>query len=49
MTKEEIIVKLVCSLNVGNSGYIAERVRYATEQYARLVEEGIVVEENKDA
>jgi hypothetical protein len=49
MTKEEIIVKLVCSLNAGDSGYINDRVRYAIEQYERLVKKGIIVEENKDA
>jgi hypothetical protein len=47
MTKEEIIVKLVCSLNIGNSGYIGERVRYATEQYNNLVAQGIILEEGK--
>jgi hypothetical protein len=48
MTKEEIILKLLFSLNAGNSGYIDDRVVYAIEQYERLVKEGIIVEENKE-
>jgi hypothetical protein len=48
-TKAKIILDLVCSLNKGNSGYIDSRVRYAIEQYDKLVSQGIIVEENKDA
>lgn len=47
-TKAKIIIDLVCSLNKGNSGYIDERVRYAIEQYNKLVEAGIIVEEGKE-
>ena len=44
-TKAEIILDLVISLNKGNSGYIDERARYATEQYNKLVATGIIEEE----
>lgn len=47
-TKAKIIIDLVCSLNQGNSGYIDERVRYAIEQYNKLVDAGIIKEENKE-
>lgn len=46
-TKAEIILDLVISLNYGNSGYIAERVRYATEQYDKLVSAGVIEEEEE--
>ena len=46
-TKAKIILDLVLSLNKGNSGYIDERVRYAIEQYDKLVRAGIIVEEDK--
>ena len=46
MTKEEIILQLVCSLNAGDSGYINDRVRYAIEQYQQMVERGIIKEGN---
>jgi hypothetical protein len=49
MTKEEIILKLVCSLNAGDSYYVDKRVVVAIEQYNMLVDKGIIVEENKDA
>ena len=42
MNREEIIMQLLISLNQGNSGYINERVRYAIEQYDKLVKEGII-------
>lgn len=45
MTKAEIILQLVSSLNAGNSGYINERVDYAVHQYEQLVERGIIKEE----
>ena len=45
MTKEEIILQLVCSLNAGDSGYINDRVHYAIEQYERLVKKSIIKEE----
>lgn len=49
MTKEEIILKLVLSLNAGDSYYVNQRVDIAIEQYNMLVDKGIIVEENKDA
>lgn len=45
MTKEEIILQLVLSLNRGNSGGAYDRVSYAIAQYERLVERGIIKEE----
>ena len=42
MSKEELIIQLLISLNQGNSGYIQDRVRYAIEQYDELVREGII-------
>jgi hypothetical protein len=44
--KAKIIIDLVCSLNKGNSGYIDERVRYAIEQYNKLVKAGIIEEDD---
>ena len=44
MTKEEIILKLVCSLNNGSSGYVQDRVQYAVAQYNELVKKGIIKE-----
>ena len=44
MNREEIIIQLLISLNQGNSGYIDERVKYAIEQYDKLVEEKILPE-----
>lgn len=44
MNREEIIMQLLISLNQGNSGYINERVRYAIEQYDKLVKEKILTE-----
>ena len=41
MNKEEIIMQLLISLNQGDSGYISDRVRYATEQYEQLRKNGI--------
>ena len=45
MTKEEIILQLVLSLNRGNSGGAYDRVGFAVRQYEQLVERGIVKEE----
>lgn len=45
MTKEEIILQLVLSLNHGNSCYIHDRVGYAIDQYEQLVERGIIKED----
>lgn len=49
-TKAEVILDLVISLNRGNSGYIDERVRYATEQYDKLVASGVIkeIDQNED-
>ena len=44
-TKAEVILELVMSLNRGSCGYIADRPGYAIEQYRRLVEAGIIEEE----
>jgi hypothetical protein len=47
-TKAEIILDLVLSLNKGDSGYVDNRVRYAVEQYNKLVELRIIEDtENK--
>ena len=45
MTKEELIINLLISLNKGDCGTIADRPYYAIEQYERLVKKGIIVEE----
>lgn len=45
MTKEEIILQLVLSLNRGNTGSTYDRVGYAIDQYERLVAYGIIREE----
>ena len=45
MTKEEIILQLVLSLNRGNSGGAYDRVGYAVRQYEQLVDRGIIKEE----
>jgi hypothetical protein len=42
--KADIIMELLISLNNGNSGTIADRPYYAIEQYKRLVEKGIIQE-----
>ena len=47
MTKAEIILQLVLSLNRGNSGGAYDRVTYAIAQYERLVEQGIIKEEEE--
>ena len=45
MTKQEVILRLVESLNRGNSGGAYDRVSYAIAQYDRLVAAGIIKEE----
>lgn len=45
MTKEEIILQLVLSLNRGNSGSAYDRVGYAVAQYDKLVAYGIIKED----
>lgn len=45
MTKEEIILQLVLSLNRGDSGNVYDRVFYAERQYERMVQYGIIKEE----
>ena len=47
MTKEEIILQLVLSLNRGNSGGAYDRVNYAITQYKQMVERGIIKEEGQ--
>lgn len=47
MTKEEIILQLVLSLNRGNSGGAYDRVSYAVAQYDRLVAYGIIKEDKE--
>ena len=47
MTKQEIILRLVESLNRGNSGGAYDRVRYALAQYNQLVEAGIIKEDKE--
>jgi hypothetical protein len=48
MTKEEIILKLLLSLNAGNGEYVDDRVAYAIMQYDQLVRAGIIIEEDKE-
>lgn len=45
MTKEEIILQLVLSLNRGNTGGAYDRVNYALAQYERLVAAGVFQED----
>jgi hypothetical protein len=47
MSKEEIILQLVLSLNRGNSGCAYDRVSYAIAQYDRLVAAGIIKEDEE--
>ena len=47
MTKQEIILRLVESLNRGNSGSAYDRVSYAITQYDRLVAAGIIKEDKE--
>lgn len=48
ITKEEIILQLVLSLNRGDSGSPYDRVGYAINQYERLVAYGIIREEEEE-
>ena len=45
LSKADIILDLVLSLNRGDCGTIADRPSYAIEQYRRLVEAGVIKEE----
>ena len=45
MTKEEIILQLVLSLNRGDSGGAYDRVNIAVNQYEKMVARGIIKEE----
>jgi hypothetical protein len=45
MTKEEIILQLVLSLNRGNTGGVYDRVGFAIAQYDRLVAAGVIKED----
>ena len=47
MTKQEIILQLVLSLNRGDTGGAYDRVSYAIAQYDRLVAAGIIKEEKE--
>lgn len=47
MSKAEIILQLVLSLNRGDSGGAYDRVHYAIAQYDRLVDAGIIKEEEE--
>lgn len=47
MTKEEIILQLVLSLNRGDSGHFFDRVIFAERQYEQMVERGIIKKEEE--
>lgn len=47
MTKEEIILQLVLSLNRGDSGGAYDRVNIAINQYEKLVGRGIIKEDKE--
>ena len=47
MTKEEIILQLVLSLNRGNSGGAYDGVSIAISQYNKLVAYGIIKEDKE--
>ena len=47
MTKAEIILQLVLSLNRGDSGSTYDRVGYAVRQYEQLVDRGIIKEDKE--
>ena len=49
LTKADIILDLVMSLNRGDSGGVYDRVKFAIRQYEALVEHGILKEEKADA
>ena len=48
MTKEEIILRLVLSLNRGDSGGAYDRVNIAINQYEKLARAGIIKEEEEE-
>ena len=45
LTKADIILELVLSLNRGDSDLPYDRVRVATKQYTQLVSSGVIEEE----
>ena len=47
MTKQEIILRLVESLNRGNSCDVGDRVFYAVNQYKQMVACGIIKEDKE--
>ena len=47
LTKADIILELVLSLNKGDSYYVDRRVETVIEQYNKLVKFGIVKEETE--
>lgn len=47
MTKAEIILQLVLSLNRGNSMSAEVRVSMAERQYKQMIEHGIIKEEEE--
>ena len=47
MTKEEIILQLVLSLNRGDSGGAYDRVNIAVNQYEKMVARGIIKEDKE--
>ena len=47
MTREEIILQLLISLNQGNCSYANQRVDIAIEQYNQLVEKSVIEDERK--
>ena len=49
LTKVDIILDLVLSLNRGNSLSVEDRVHYAEKQYNDMVRRGIIKEENTNA
>ena len=49
LTKADIILDLVMSLNRGDSGGVYDRVKFAIKQYEALVEHGIIEEEKTNA
>ena len=49
LTKADIILELVMSLNRGDSGGVYDRVKFAIKQYEALVEHEIIEEEKTNA
>ena len=47
LTKADIILDLIMSLNKGDSGPIEHRVKWALDQYDKLVKLGIIKEETE--